>query len=431
MSDASDVPDGPAGLMREFRRIIDSRTSPVLNTRRREAFLVRPRAILRLEAVELAPVVHDEEDNEVLDSTIPQPIPNRHPMVKVDPPTNRIAHREVRIRVWSDGRPDDFHAGKTILWGMKPLFVRPSAEDGKTGDPEFRGDWEQAAEGHRDRFEASADFGSHNFQRVSQEQATTTVDATGQTAIRINLPPVAFNAARICARIEGEGSEVALIDLEVPGIIVLDPGHGGTSNLPGSSSNNATSYSSGILEKELALDIALRTRAALYALRSGSNKNLRVHMTRDEDSNIRGDERAFVGRDNGADILLSIHFNGFDGVARGTETLVRRSSDNVNHAEDTALARRVNDAVLGALLSHDADARDRGIKEQQLAVLSDRSLGNTVDYHPLRSALLEVEFIDNPAVDSLLNIDEGHEDVRQDIADAIAAALIVDLRSNS
>src|SRR5690606_37810974 len=99
-------------------------------------------------------------------------------------------------------------------WSMEPLLVRPAAGDGESGDPEFRGDWQQAAEGHRDRFEASTDFGRHSFQRVSQEQATTTVDATGHTAIRINLPPIAFNAARICLRIQGEDTDVELIDLE-------------------------------------------------------------------------------------------------------------------------------------------------------------------------------------------------------------------------
>lgn len=430
MSDTSHVADGPAGLLREFRRIIDSRTSPVLNTRRREAHLMRPRPKLRLEAVELAPVLRDEDNNQVADSTLPQPIPHKHPMVKVDPPTNRIAHREVKLRVWTEGQPDGIHANKTVTWSMEPLFVRLPTDDEEAGDPEFRGNWQQAAEGHRDRFEASAEFGDHDFQRVSQERATTTLNATGRTAIRINLPPIAFNAARIRAQVEGEDANVELIDLEVPGIIVIDPGHGGTDNQPGSSSNNATSHTSGILEKELALDIGLKARTAIHALRSGQNQNLRVHMTRDDDSNVPGAERAFVGRDNGADILLSIHFNGFDGVARGTETLVRQSSDNVNHAADTTLARRVNDAVYGAILSHDEGARDRGIKERKLAVLSDRSLGNSADYHPLRSALLEVEFIDNQTVDNLLNIDERHEEVRQDIADAIAEALIADLRSN-
>src|SRR5690554_871234 len=147
-------------------------------------------------------------------------------------------------------------------------------------------------------------------------------------------------------------------------------------------------------------------------------------MTRSTDRNRPGEERAGGGKDKGADVLLSIHFNGFDGRARGTETLVRRRSDNLNYDQDVALATRVNDAVYQAILEHDEDARDRGIKEQRLAVLSDSWLGNSAIWHPLRSALLEVEFIDNESVDQLLSINEGHERVRQDIAAAIANALV-------
>lgn len=427
MSDHARAAEGPSGLLQAFRRIVESRTSPVVDTRRREAFLARPRAALRLEAVELAPLVHDEDGNEVADSMTPQPLPHRHPMVKVDPPANRIAHREVKVRVWSEGRPDGFHAGKTVTWSMEPLFVRPVAEGGEPGDPEFRGDWQQAVEGHRDRFEASTDFGSSGFTRLDQERATTTVDATGHTAIRINLPPVAFNAARISAQLEGEAGPVELLDLEVPGIIVIDPGHGGDSNLRGSSANNATSHTSGILEKDLTLALALETRAALQNAMAADGLSLRIYLTRDDDSNLRGDHRAHVGRDNGADILLSIHFNGFDGTVRGTETLVRRASDNANYDQDEVLAARVNDAVYGAILGHDPEARNRGVKSRELAVLSDDSLGNSPSYHPIRSALLEVEFIDNQAVDALLNINENHERVRLDIATAIANAMIEDL----
>lgn len=227
MSDLSHVADGPAGLLREFRRIIESRTSPVLNTQRREAFLKRPPSTLRLEAVELAPVIYDEEGYEVAGSTAPQSVPHKHPMVKEDPATNRIAHREVRIQVCSIGRPDDFHAGKTVTWSMEPLFVRPSAEGDGPGTPEFRGDWQLAAERHRDRFEAPANFAVTGFQRLSQEQAITSIDSTGHTAIRVNLPPIAFNAARVRVRMDGEDTDTALVDLEVPGIIVIDPGHGG------------------------------------------------------------------------------------------------------------------------------------------------------------------------------------------------------------
>src|SRR5690606_29165956 len=150
---------------------------------------------------------------------------------------------------------------------------------------------------------------------------------------------------RISAQLEGEDGPAELLDLEVPGIIVIDPGHGGDANVAGSSANNATSHTSGVLEKQLTLDLGLRTRSALRALRTAENRNLRIHMTRTADENREGAVRANIGRDNGADILLSIHFNAFNGIARGTETLVRRSSDNVNYDQDTALAQRVNDAV--------------------------------------------------------------------------------------
>lgn len=430
MSDLSHVADSPAGLLREFRRIIESRTSPALNTRRREAFIKRPPSTLHLEAVELAPVIYDEEGYEVAGSTVPRSVPHKHPMVKEDPATNRIAHREVKIQVRSVGRPDDFHAGKTVTWSMEPLFVRPSAEGDGPGTPEFRGDWQLAAERHRDRFEAPANFAVTGFQRLSQEQAITSIDSTGHTAIRVNLPPIAFNAARVRVRMEGEDIDTALVDLEVPGIIVIDPGHGGDEDESGSNANHAVSHTSKILEKNLALDFGLRSRSALHQLRDADALNLRVYMTRSTDRNRPGRERAGVGKEKGADVLLSIHFNGFDGRARGTETLVRRRSDNLNYDQDVALASRVNDAVYHAILEHDDGARDRGIKEQQLAVLSDSWLGNTATWHPLRSALLEVEFIDNESVDQLLSINEGHERVRQDIAVAIANALIEDLKSS-
>lgn len=422
---------------RIFRRIADSTTSPLSRTARREVRVERPENVLHIDAIALAPeiLVDDGDATEngvaVEGSTEPQAVPHKHPMVKVEPADNRIAHRELKIRIWNEGQPDNHHAGKTVTWTMAPLFVRPVEEGEEAAAAVFRGDWAQAAVAHRDRFETPAEFTATGFARLSQEQATTTVDDTGHTAIRINLPPVAFNAARISVQLEGEAAAVELIDLEVPGIIVIDPGHGGEGNFDGSSANNATSHTSRVLEKELTLDFGLRTRTALRALRVGENRNLRVYMTRAVDQNRSGEDRAFVGRDKRGDILLSIHFNGANTVARGTETLVRPRASNVNFDQDTALAQRVNDAAYNAILAHDAGARDRGVKsERNLAVLSDGSLGNTADYHPLRSALLEVEFIDNESVDRLLSIDEGYEQVRQDICDAVADALLEDLRKN-
>ncbi len=188
MSDLSHVADGLTGLLREFRRIIESRTSPALNTRRREAFAV-------------------------------------------------------------------------------------------TG-----------------------------FQRLSQEQAMTSIDSTGHTAIRVNLPPIAFNAARVRVRMEGEDTDTALVDLEVPGIIVIDPGHGGDKDESGSNANHAVSHTSKILEKNLALDFGLRSGSALPQLRDADALNLRVYMTRTTDRYRPGKERAGVGKEKGGRRLAEHSF---------------------------------------------------------------------------------------------------------------------------
>ena len=80
-----------------------------------------------------------------------------------------------------------------------------------------------------------------------------------------------------------------------------------------------------------------------------------------------------------------------------------------------------------AVRAHDPGTRDRGVKEQPLGVLKDVHLGNTVAKHRCRAALLEVEFIDVPAVDELLNTGADAELVRQEVAAAIAEGIVDDL----
>jgi N-acetylmuramoyl-L-alanine amidase len=219
----------------------------------------------------------------------------------------------------------------------------------------------------------------------------------------------------------------------VSGVVVLDPGHGGNNKIGGSSPNNAIS-ASGILEKTMTLDLAKLVAKQLKNLGEEiPGSDIEVHLTRNSDTNLGLSDRAQVAESKNADVFLSIHFNGFNGSARGTETwILSAANGNVNEREDHELAQRLQAALLTAIQSFDPNARDRGVKNnQKLGVLNDISLGNIRGEHNTRACLIEVEFIDNPAVDELLNTGADARAVRDAIAEAIAEAIIDDLRMNA
>jgi len=211
------------------------------------------------------------------------------------------------------------------------------------------------------------------------------------------------------------------------GTVVIDPGHGGTEDIGGSDANHAVSFS-GVLEKTMTLQLGLLVRDALLAA-NGAGHNFTVVMTRTTDVNLSLAARANVARDHKADLLLSIHFNGFNAAVRGVETLVRPVADgNVNHDDDTAFARKIQQRVFDAIHAKDPNTKDRGVKDQKLGVLNDVALGNTAANHRCRACLVEVEFIDVEAVDKLLNTGPSAAANRRDIAHAITAAIIEELK---
>lgn len=233
-------------------------------------------------------------------------------------------------------------------------------------------------------------------------------------------------------------AEPVIAPIESPslrGTVVLDPGHGGTRKIGGSSPNNAIS-ASGIKEKTMTLEIALLIRDALQQIAAQNGYDLRVVLTRTADVNVGIAERANLASVERADLFLSIHFNGFNKQTSGVETYIRaRTNGNVNFEEDEAFAWRIQGAVLGALRTYLPGTRDRGVKEDTasgggvLGVLDDRALGNSSQEYPCRACLVEIEFIDVPRVDRLLNTDAQARQVRGAIAEAIAAAMVEDLQA--
>lgn len=211
------------------------------------------------------------------------------------------------------------------------------------------------------------------------------------------------------------------------GVIVIDPGHGGTTTVGHSSPNNATALPSGTLEKTMTLDMALRVRAAL----NESAPNVRVVLTRNSDVNVGIVDRARTAANNDADLFLCIHFNDYNGSARGTETWIRAGSHgNINLAQDQAFADRIQQAVYSSIRALDAGTHDRGVKPDDqrpdaLGVLNEASLGTA--QNGCRSCLVEMEFIDVPAVDSLFNTSPNADANKDSIAQAITEALIASL----
>ena len=211
--------------------------------------------------------------------------------------------------------------------------------------------------------------------------------------------------------------------MAIKGIAVIDPGHGGTANMGGSDANHAVSPS-GVLEKNMTLRIATLVQGALAA----TAPEVTVILTRSTDTNLTLEQRANVARDNHADLFLSIHFNGFNGAARGVEAWVRPKADgNVNFDDDKSFAERVQKVVFAAIKARDPNTKDRGVKDMKLGVLTDAHLGNTAANHPCRACLLEIEFIDVPAVDQLLNTGPNAAVVCEEIAGAIEDAMVAEL----
>jgi N-acetylmuramoyl-L-alanine amidase len=251
------------------------------------------------------------------------------------------------------------------------------------------------------------------------------------------------------------------------GVIVLDPGHGGDHKVGDSSPNNATSPS-GVLEKNITLDLCKRIRlsttsglAAQHALQKG--KTVQVVMTREKDENVGLADRAAFAADNSASVYLSIHFNADKGQARGTECWIDRkymqpvqvtsTGDtifrdgpglkasglrNVNVKDDERFAQAVATAAVTALRTFDADAKLRkavytakengeayappaGVKMKGLGTLRDASLGTSSN--KCVAGLLEVDFLDNQDFDKLWNGAKGPQ-VRDALANGVAIVLV-------
>ncbi len=214
------------------------------------------------------------------------------------------------------------------------------------------------------------------------------------------------------------------------GRVVIDAGHGGH--------DTGTIGPTGVCEKDVVLDIALRLRSLLEH-DTGSS----VTLTRSDDTFIPLEERTAIANQNSADLFISIHANASrDKSARGLEAYYLNftsnpealevaarenatSQESVHQLQDLikkiALTEKVEEShefaklverqIHQSLAKAGNAQRDRGVKRAPFVVLIGANMP---------SILAEISFLTNPRDERLLN----RPDYREKIAEGIYQGIV-------
>ncbi|MGD2112578.1 MAG: N-acetylmuramoyl-L-alanine amidase [Gammaproteobacteria bacterium] len=222
-----------------------------------------------------------------------------------------------------------------------------------------------------------------------------------------------------------------LFDLKVQ-TIVIDPGHGGID--PGATGHQ------GLMEKDVALDIARRLRDKLAA-----GGHYRILLTREEDKKVYLKERVAFAKEHRADLFISIHINSLPPEAAhinyietyyfGPHTdqrsldlaekenhdsdyamgdfreVIARIGDTLKTEESRDLARSIHLQLYENLRHRSRGLQDAGIKTGPFMVL----LGVEVP-----SVLVEVSCISNKAEELRL----GTPEYRDSVADHLRTGIV-------
>jgi N-acetylmuramoyl-L-alanine amidase len=255
-------------------------------------------------------------------------------------------------------------------------------------------------------------------------QSTALPAASGAYQVRIELPEA--------------GRPVGLPPIEGPDdpsrpLVVIDAGHGG---------HDPGAVGEGFDEKTLTLGLAQALRDELL-----SKGNIRVAMTRDDDSFLVLDERADIARQLGADLFLSIHADSAGEQDEITGASVYTLSDRASSEAAARFAARENsvDLVNGVALLGRSEAvnsilvdlaqRRTSQSSARLADLILRVGEGTLRFHPqarrsaalavlrspdVPSVLYEGGFVTNPEDAARLASPEGRGRFARVMAQAIA-----------
>jgi N-acetylmuramoyl-L-alanine amidase len=279
--------------------------------------------------------------------------------------------------------------------------------------------------------------GSHSSANIrnSLPSAKNTKSRAVRAAAGNSKPDLVQPASAPLPTRDGQATLTRTLGLKI-GRIVIDPGHGGH--------DTGTIGPTGLMEKDLCLDVALRLGKIIEQRLPGAD----VVYTRSDDTFIPLEERTNIANQAKADLFISIHANSSrDQGARGIETyylnlkgsaeamevaarenataqegvhdlqdLVKKIAQTEKIDESKELAEDVQDSLSKRIQKSGKSARNRGVRKAPFLVLIGADMP---------SILTEISFLSNPADEKLLKQPEQ----RQKVAEGLYQGMVSYLQS--
>ncbi|HXN95340.1 MAG TPA: N-acetylmuramoyl-L-alanine amidase [Candidatus Acidoferrales bacterium] len=232
---------------------------------------------------------------------------------------------------------------------------------------------------------------------------------------------------------DGQSTLTRALGLKI-GRIVIDAGHGGH--------DTGTIGPTGLMEKDLCLDVALRLGKIIEQRLPGAN----VIYTRSDDSFVPLEERTNIANQAKADLFISIHANSSrDHAARGIETyylnlkgsaeamevaarenataqggvhelqdLVMKIARTEKIDESKELAEDIQDSLSKRIQKSNKPMKNRGVRKAPFVVLIGADMP---------SILTEISFLSNPADEQMLKKPEQRQKVAEGLYQGVVSYL--------
>ncbi len=262
-----------------------------------------------------------------------------------------------------------------------------------------------------------------------KSQRAKTLKATNAST----KPDLIRPASSPTATHDGQSTLTRTLGLKI-GRIVIDAGHGGH--------DTGTIGPTGLMEKDLCLDVALRLGKLIQQKLPGAD----VVYTRSDDTFIPLEERTNIANQTKADLFISIHANSSqDHAARGIETyylnlrgtpesmevaarenatsqqgihdlqdVVRQIARTEKIDESKEFAEDVQDSLSKRIQRSAKTVKNRGVRKAPFVVLIGADMP---------SILTEISFLSNPSDEQLLKKPEQRQHVAEGIFSGVASYL--------